>query len=134
MIFNCYYKPLEIDFTSVPDLEALPEWRIKATVLTLTNHSIYGQLCNWSDIVSVCVSKQYKQQNYIHCLLYLYQSYKAAIIATDIKIYHCLINRQYIRLVFKKKSFMDKDLLLNDIRLNADVRSVIKHYCRLLFL
>lgn len=130
-----YYKELEIDLPSLN--KPVINWQ-QIAISNLTNHKLYGKLCNWRDIVNIYLLKRHQilsSQNYILQSYYFYIAYKIAFTSDDIKISYLCIQSYYNTLLKIKKKQTDIYMLLNAFRgLDCDIISVIKHYNRLLFL
>lgn len=128
-----YYNQLELDCHMD---NALPMEQHRLSALILSNHYLYGNLCNWYDVSDVYAAQLYwrKSGNYIHQLNHLYNLYKLAIKGGDVKTLYRLINILYKSLIKLKNKKITINLLLNSFPLNDDVISVIEHYYTFLFL
>ena len=147
-----YYKELEID---LPSLNKSTMINGQETAITnLTNHKLYGKLCNWYDIEFIFNSTLLDHKspgNYISRLYHLYLLYKAGFregfyyfskpnrpnnYTTSIEFYYNTINLYYNDLIKMKTKQIDIYILLNSLvnQLDIDIISVIKHYNNLLLL
>ena len=120
------------------DNEGPKEWKIRAAVINLTNHSLYGKLCNWHDIEFIFNSTLLDHKlpgNYISRLYHLYLLYKAGLGKANVYYYNNIMI-EYKKLIQMKEHKIYIDIVLNSLinKLDSDVISVIKDFHTLLFL
>lgn len=132
---NWYCQQLEVKWIPINARDTFYTWQIRNAIINLTNHRIYGKLCNWSDIEFIYNFKlQNQSENYIFLLYSVYHAFNIALNINPKSCYNS-VNLHYNSLIKLKTKKINVNLLLNSITaLNCDVISVIEHYYTLLFL